>query len=341
MNSITDIAVVGAGPAGAYCAYCLAEEGFKPVMLDHSHPREKPCGGGISPFAQRAFPFLREIPYIHGEANHIQIVCVGDKRITLKLKHKYLFGSRLRLDQHILNMATANGARLEKVRVFEVRMHRDSWEISTSKGPLRTRILIGADGVSSVVRKTTISRFQSYDLSTCYGYFAKPLKDQSMLLKFLPKRKGYIWLFPRGDHICTGIAADSSRNANSKAELDRFLKTSYPEVKVISRWAAMIPTLRVQALSTSIAGPNWMLIGDAAGHVDPVSGEGIPYALRSAELAAEAIFQNNPRVYDRLWREDYGRFLLRSARMKSLVFTEGLCTPYFILASLISERLAA
>lgn len=334
-NSKRDIVVVGAGPAGAYCAFHLAKEGFRPVLLDHSHPREKPCGGGLSPFAQEVFPFLKEIPFAHGEADQIQIVYYKNKRIKVKVKNRYLFVSRLKLDQYILEMALAEGARLEKVKALGAKRHQKEWEIITNKGTLRAGVLIGADGVDSVIRKATVGPFQASDLGMCYGYLAKPLKDRNILLKFLPRRRGYIWIFPRGDRVCIGIATSLRRSADSKTELDKFLKPYYPKLEITSKWAAMIPTLRSRSFRTQVAGPDWMLIGDAAGHVDSVSGEGIPYALRSGELAADAISRNSPVLYDSLWREDYGKFLSRSARMKSLIFNEALCTPYFILAASI------
>jgi geranylgeranyl reductase family protein len=340
MTIVMDVLIVGAGPAGAYCALALAKEGFKPIVLDHSHPREKPCGGGLSPYAQEAFPLLKELPFTHGEANQIQIVYMYGKSVTLPLRRKFVITSRLRLDQHIVSLAIANGAQLETEKVIGVRRDGGNWNISTNKRLYKVKILIGADGVQSIVRKATVGSFQPSDLGMCYGYLTKPIEEQRILLKPLPQRKGYIWMFPRGDHACVGISVDLSKSSGSKTELDSFLRAYHPNLKVIKEWAALIPTLCWQTLRKPIAGSNWMLIGDAAGHVDPVSGEGIPYALRSGELAAEAIFQSRPELYDRLWREDYGRFLSRSARMRDLIFNPILCTPYFILASMISEQLA-
>ena len=72
----TDIAIVGGGPAGAYLGYCLAKKGIKAVIFDDSHPREKPCGGGISSFALRKFPILKNIP--------------KSKRIAKKITDMYL-----------------------------------------------------------------------------------------------------------------------------------------------------------------------------------------------------------------------------------------------------------
>jgi len=80
-----EIAIVGAGPAGAYCASSLARKGFRPVLFDDSHPREKPCGGGITPFAQDEFPFLKDLPFAHEETNQVQIVYMNDKCLDITL----------------------------------------------------------------------------------------------------------------------------------------------------------------------------------------------------------------------------------------------------------------
>jgi geranylgeranyl reductase family protein len=337
---LTEIAIIGAGPAGAYCALSLAKEGYRPLILDHSHPREKPCGGGLSPFAQKAFPFLKELPYSHGETNQIEVFYAHDRSVTLVLKNKFIITSRSKLDEHILNMAVSNGAQLKREKVLEAKRYREGWKINTNKRTYKVTMLIGADGVNSLARKATVGAFHRLDLGMCYGYLAKPSGEQRILLRFLPQRRGYIWIFPRGDHLCVGIAAELTRSKGLKTELDRFVRAHYPNLQIGTQWSALIPTLRFQTLQRQIAGYNWMLIGDAAGHVDPVSGEGIPYALRSAELASEAFAQNSPVLYDDLWRGDYGAFLMRSARLKSLIFNRYFCTPYFILASLMSEYLA-
>ena len=76
-----ETAIIGAGPAGAYCAYCLAEKGIQPKIFDASHPREKPCGGFISSFAQEKLPFLNQIPIEHTVRNSIRFISPSGKQI--------------------------------------------------------------------------------------------------------------------------------------------------------------------------------------------------------------------------------------------------------------------
>ena len=334
-----EIAIVGAGPAGAYCASSLTREGFRPVLFDHSHPREKPCGGGLSPFAQDEFPFLKNLPFIHEETNYVQVVCMQNKRLDIALNRTVIISSRRRLDEYILEMAVSNGAQLKTEKVISVKKCPDCWKVKTNRGVYNAKILIGAEGVHSIVRKATIGAFQPSDVAVCYGYLAKPVKGQPIVFRFIPERRGYIWVLPRGDDLCVGIAADITRNLGMKTELDRFLKVHCPRLEPKSQWAALIPNLRSQTLRRRVAGSNWMLIGDAAGHVDQITGEGIPYALRSAELCSQAISQNNLQLYDSSWREEYGTYLSYSAKLRNLLFNRYICTPYFALGFLISGRL--
>lgn len=335
-----EIAIVGAGPAGAYCASFLAKEGVRPVLFDHSHPREKPCGGGLSPSSQDEFPFLKDLPFVHEETNYVRMVYMRNRSIDVVLKRKLIMASRQKLDNHILDMAKSCGAQLIKEKVVDVERCRAFWKVRTNKGLYKTKTLIGADGVHSTVRKAVIGPFQPSDMGVCYGYLAKPLKEQHVMLKFLPEEKGYIWVFPRGDDLCAGIGAEMAGISHLKIELDRFLRVNCPKLEPKSQWAALTPSLRPHTLRRRVSGSDWVLIGDAAGHVDQITGEGIPYALRSAELAGKAVLQNDLQLYDTSWREEYGAFLSFSAKLKNLIFNKYICTPYFALGFLASGRLA-
>jgi flavin-dependent dehydrogenase len=107
--------------------------------------------------------------------------------------------------------------------------------------------------------------------------------------------------------------------------LDRFLDDSCPGAKVQQRWAGLLPMARDASLwDKPCAGPGWALLGDAAGHVHPITGEGIAYALWSAKLLAEAFRQGNPEVYETVWRERYGGgFLAASSMLRPVALNAG------------------
>jgi flavin-dependent dehydrogenase len=108
---------------------------------------------------------------------------------------------------------------------------------------------------------------------------------------------------------------------NLPGYLDRFVEEYCPNIERVARFGALIPTVRDPAFyKLPCAGSNWILIGDAAGHVDPVLGEGIRYALWSAELASEAVAGGDPRSFDRLWREAYRRDFVEACRLRELVY---------------------
>ncbi|HEX2271046.1 MAG TPA: hypothetical protein VHH35_15990, partial [Pyrinomonadaceae bacterium] len=155
---------------------------------------------------------------------------------------------------------------------------------------------------------------------------------------------GYAWAFPRLDHISFGIA--TTQDAFEHQPLDdllwRFMVGYYQQSEGASvrfwrdeketagskrvrshlhhtaeRYAARIPGLAATTWEDRrVCGEDWALLGDAAGFADPVTGEGIYYALRSAELFAEAYLNNRAETYEQLWREDFGAELSRAARMR-------------------------
>jgi len=118
-----------------------------------------------------------------------------------------------------------------------------------------------------------------------------------------------------------------------------FIEQYYPYVKKISRWAALIPSIKdVKTFHIPLAGPNWILIGDAAGHVNPMIGEGLMYALLDGELAAQAVAENNPRLFDKLWREVYGWSLFTSIRLRKWMYKKpvlGFYCKYLKFQSII------
>ena len=326
-----EVAIVGGGPAGSYCAYCLAENDVYAVIFDHTHPREKPCGGLVSPLAQKLFPFLKKIPIEHSERNKIYLISPYGKRICLSSRRsKILCFSRLKLDQYLVNMAVNKDVELIKEKVVVTERKGDLWKVKTTRKSYIVKTLIGADGVNSLVRRSIVGPLSKGNKGFCYGYFVRGLEKEDMTIKFLFHRIGYIWVFPRAGHTSLGIGcAEISRSHGLEKELDTFIEQHYPHAKKISRWSALIPNVKSsKAFRIPLAGPNWMLIGDAAGHVNPIIGEGILYALLDGELAAQAVVENNPQLFDRLWRESYGWSLFRDIKLMKWLYRKPFLELY-------------
>jgi flavin-dependent dehydrogenase len=184
------------------------------------------------------------------------------------------------------------------------------------------------------------------DMEVAFGYRA-PLPSNGeapAVVAFLPGWVGYAWAFPRPDHISFGIA--TTQDAFEHEPLDdllwRFMigyyhqregaKVKFWEVEkepsatahirahldaTAERYAARIPGLAAETWDQrTTCGDDWALLGDAAGFADPVTGEGIYYALRSGELLAQAYLSGDFRSYEQLWRADFGAELRRAAQMR-------------------------
>lgn len=229
--------------------------------------------------------------------------------------------SRLKLDKYLLDMAIDAGAKHVPEKVIKVFEEDDQWVVQTTNNTLKTKFLIGADGTNSLVRKKVIGAFDKKDITFTYGYLAKGAEKEVTTMKFLDGKQGYIWVFPRGDHTSIGICTEYNKSHGSKKILDTFIESTYPDISILSKYSALVPTAGTQEFfNQSCTGKNWMLVGDAAGHVDPASVEGISYALWSAELAAKSIIDGDHREFDTLWRKEYGEDLLDSMKYKDIMY---------------------
>ena len=325
------VAIVGAGPAGSYCAYKLAEKGIYPSVFDYSHPREKPCGGLISALAQKFFPFLKVLPITHSERNTLNLISPSGRRLVIGFREGKIIGfSRLKFDQCLLNMAVNEGADLIEEKVIGLERKYGWWKVRTQKQSYAVKTLVGADGVNSMVRRNIIGSLSKRDKGVCFGYFVKGLEKENVTIKFLPNKKGFIWVIPRGEDTSLGIgSAEIGRHHVLKNELDVFVSKFCPQAEKISEWTALIPNVKdAKTFRNPIAGSNWILIGDAAGHVDPITGSGIIYALLDGELAAEVIVEDHPELFNKLWIETYGQPLFLETMLRGWVYKRPLLELY-------------
>jgi len=340
MNRIENVAIVGGGPAGAFCAFELARKGIYTTVFDHSHPREKPCGGGISALAIQKFPFLKQFRSMGGVSSNLRIISCTNKQVTL-IGHQQGFNiSRRIFDEELVKMATQTGAKLVHEKVINIQKKQNSWQIKTDNQIVNAKTLIGADGVNSLVRKKTIGAIPNKNLGLAYGYFVTGVEHDPTTIKFLGEIPGYIWIFPRNDHSCIGIGSKLKHGFMIKKLLEEFVQSYCPQINIASTFAAMFPCVTdPDFFMHPCAGEDWVLVGDAAGHVNPLSGEGILYALWSGKLAAEATAENELRLYNKLWREDYGNYL-RALCVKRDAFYDPLSIELsIVLPSLRSNLL--
>lgn len=313
------IAIVGAGVAGSFLAWNLALRGFKVQVFDHSVPREKPCGGGISPLAFKRFPMLSNLKFSKNVVRKYKFVAGNNAQVERTLREPLTIASRLEFDSELLNQAVENGAEFFKRKVRRIKFLKKGIVIGSGSDEKRADIVIGADGVSSAVRSKVTSRIPSHSILPIFGYYIKGLTDDKIIIKCFEDMYGYLWAFPRKDHISIGIGGylNSHEKEDLRDRLEKFIEENFPNALQKEKWVGFIPIINsTKFYDVPFSGENWLLIGDAAGQVNPITGEGIIYALLSAELAVQAISVQQLSQYRQIWEANYGRILLRKTELK-------------------------
>jgi geranylgeranyl reductase family protein len=357
-----DVLIVGAGPAGSFAAERLAEGGVRVALFDGRPEGEpKACGGGVTSKALKAWPHLLETTA--RLVDDLEMYAPSGKRLALKLAEPFAIYSRVAFDSSLRERARAKGATVfaEKVRLEPRAVGKDEgWTVRSRSGARWSApMLVAADGANSPVAKRLAGPLPTAEMEVAFGYRTPLPKDAAAptIIAFLPGWAGYAWAFPRIDHISFGIA--TSQDAFNHQALDRLLwdfmvgyynKRANPKASIWSvqkggeahaarvrkelgataeRYAARIPGLAVETWEKRRAtGTGWALLGDAAGFADPVTGEGIYYALRSAELFAECYLAGRATDYERRWREDFGRELQRASHMRGRFYGSFWGAPF-------------
>lgn len=337
------ISIIGAGPAGAMAAVRLARAGASVWLFDPTHPREKPCGGGLT---GRALALVSDVidigalpavvvksaivepPSAAASAQRTARVPLVDRGATPD--SSLLVLSRAIFDRALVDAAASAGARLVPEKAIAVSRRGSAMVVRTSRREYESDYVLGADGANSLVRKTLASPFTRAQLSTAAGYFVHGVDDSAIVVKLMREQPGYLWSFPRPGHLAVGVCAAATHRIPASAL--RVQSLSWIENHgLLGRdyllpYAWPIPSVGFEdALRMTCSGPGWMLLGDAAGLVDPLTREGIFYALLSGIWAAEALTANSharaAALYSDRLRADIQPELARGARLSGLFFS--------------------
>lgn len=327
------VAVLGGGPAGAMAAAGLAGAGIRTILLDEKLAWEKPCGGGITYKAYRQYPFLLDNAAAKKQVKAARLSEPRGGSVTMRLRHPLLIYSRRELNQLLLDRAAAAGARIERERVLAVERREAGWRVRTRHGAVDADYLVVATGARNSLRDFG-TRWTPQDVMCALGYFVPGTREQ-VDIQFFPNFEGYIWVFPRADHLSVGICGKGVPSQRARDLLHRYMDEHGIRRSDAVFYAHVIPALeRPSWRSNRISGPRWVAAGDAAGLVDPVTGEGLFYAIRSGDLAAQAILHDQLEpgrrhtVYDSLL---HGEFL------EDLAFGAGLAKRFFIQEIMFSS----
>jgi flavin-dependent dehydrogenase len=317
MRTFERVAIVGGGPAGALAAADLARAGREVLLFDEKLAWEKPCGGGLTDKALARWPFLRDAQVERNWVSDCELIAPSGRRVRFPLERQIAIFSRLALNGLLLDRARDNGARLLPERVLQIDENAGEWAIRTAADTYAADFVVIAAGARNSLRTRFTAALGPENFMVAAGYYI-PGNHHTVQIKFLKDLHGYIWIFPRADHFSAGICG--RMQGKSTAELRRTLEDSLPEFGLsldgASFYAHIIPSLTPDTLrNSSFAGDGWAMIGDAAGFVDAITGEGLYYALRSAELLTEALLARAPEQYPALVKKDFLPELERAARI--------------------------
>jgi flavin-dependent dehydrogenase len=307
----TDIAIVGAGVAGCRLACLLAGRGLDVTLFDAKPAWEKPCGGGLTDKLIAEFGDLVEALPVIRRHDRLEVAFFTGRRACIPMERPLVTVSRRSLGEMLLGKALQEGACLRKEKIVSIREHDVGHELVTPTGAYRASLVVGADGMASLVRRRFLRPFPKEDLWVAHGALLPVEVDLAIIIKFFNGFPGYAWIFPRTGQTSVGIMtlASEGRKRSRMVQglrefvFSEFARAGLPRPEIDQTYARPLPGLRPQAFAdNTVAGPNWALIGDASGSVDPLTGEGIYYAVKTAHLLAEALIEGNLRGYEPAWK---------------------------------------
>jgi geranylgeranyl reductase family protein len=292
-GQLWDAIVVGAGPAGCAAAYDLAVAGQSVLLVDkRNFPRDKACAGGLTIKAVKALRYSIE-PLVKQVVRRVQLEG-GSLSSPLKSRDPIcVMTVRSELDEYCLSKTIEAGARFRRIGALQrIAGAKDEVQLTTNDEIYRARFLVGADGASGQVRRlcaagSWFSQGFALEVKT-----AIPCGEIDLTFDFAAVPGGYAWIFPKGDHLNVGVYAPSPGTSLTR---DQLLRYATQRVKTATLDGVIGQYLGMGAGGgeTEYVQPEMrhrvLLVGDAGGFVDPLTGEGIYGALLSGQAAARAI----------------------------------------------------
>ena len=319
------VAILGGGPAGAFAGELLAKAGLSVTLFDEKLAWEKPCGGGLTYKAYNQYPFLIDNDTPKRFVRETVMAASGGGEATLQLDQPLVIYSRLDLNRMLLDRAGAAGVQIEKARVGEIMRSGPGWRLRTSGGVAEADFCIVATGARNPLRDVG-TQLMAGDAMPALGYYVPGDQDR-IDIQFLPRLEGYVWIFPRCGHLSVGICGKGEPASSLRKRLEQFMNERGLPWKGAAFYSHLLPSLDSASWRNNrVAGDGWMAVGDAAGLVDPITGEGLYYAVRSADLAVGALLSEagepagKAGQYRQSLRRDFAADLEFGSRLAKRVF---------------------
>ena len=308
MKSMYDAIIVGSGPAGSTAAHFLSSQGRKVLVLEkQSLPRYKTCGGGLSLQMLKQFPFSFD-PVIDIQVQKTTYALKGES-VTFDLPPQSIgMVMRDQFDSFILEHAKADI--LTNRQVVAVSELPDRVQVQTQTGEtFEGQYLIGADGANSLVARrvspgTASRNVAAIEVEAKVSSRIQQKYQENPLFIFDAMPFGYLWIFPKKDHLSIGVAAYHPRPGQLQAVLQQEMKRYGISWENAIQHGHPIP---VYTHRKKVSSGRMVLAGDAAALVDPFTGEGIRFAIQSGKFAAEAITSERIAQYQGVIDHQIGR----------------------------------
>lgn len=351
-----DVIIVGAGPAGSTTAKFLAEKGFKTLLLDkEKFPREKPCGGGLPIRVLKRFPYINNDAIIEAYSSSGTVFSPSQQHKIEIYKQTPIIAMILRknFDHALVKFAQKAGAIFqEEASVSSITVTKEAAAVIMENGTrIESEIIVGADGVNSTIARDSGLRTSTTQRGVCV--LQEYEVDEKTMDQYFKKTRhcyihsrfktvaGYGWVFPKKQHLNIGFGIIQMQK-NEEQKLN--LLTSYQEYLTLLKKQNLIPqqlpdipvrggSLLTHPLEKTYAN-RLLLVGDAAGFINPLTGEGIYYAIVSGQIAATVIAEALEKQqtdeaslskYQTQWQNDFGKdikLILRVVKRGSMEYAE-------------------
>ncbi len=356
-NNAYDVVIIGGGPAGSTAGYLLSKVGLKVIIVDKARfPRQKLCAGVLTQKTMRlinslfheTIDSLRKKGIINFESSYYEVFIRN--RCIAKIHHKsmpFYYVDRSVYDNFFLQKAKEEGTEILEGTIAVSTDYRKNEIVTSSGKTLRSKYIIGADGVYSRVRRELFfkkrpSDFWQRGLATAYELFVERKKVRNAPESYSINcygfvKWGYAWVFPNKDRIIIGLGGLNLKNKKMLSSFHKFLSSlglsDNSKIRVYKGHAVPYGNFLKNPVREST-----FLVGDAAGFADPLLGEGIYYAHKSAQLASLAIVQeiregkNAAATYRKKLEEHVYPQLMGAKRLRGLLFSEfNSCSKYIAL----------
>lgn len=346
-----DVAVIGAGPAGSTAALAMVRSGLRVALLDQAtFPRDKTCGDAVAAYASKvlatispAFSAEFESLAARQPVHTCRVFAPNGMWLDFRFSETGNIIKRIDFDNFLFQLAVRHEhvTPITGTRVNSVHYHPpdNRWELHTPAGVLSARLLIGCDGANSVVTKQVSDGrlIQRHHSAAVRAYFTgvEGVNPESFELHFISEfKRGYFWVFPESDGSFNvglgGLTEYISKNSINLKDLLQQIISNHSSISSRFIKARQITEVKGFGLPLGsrripISGTGWMLCGDAAHLIDPLTGEGIGQAMASGRFAgwkAVECFTNNnftsafmksydKQVYDKFWASHRKSYLLQ------------------------------